>query len=114
MSSHLCTPELVQGIIAGGAAALRGADLEDRQRMETLIAQPKLPNWLVGITAGGTTPLSTAHSEQRDSEDDNRFIACVPVEQVSAEADIDIRLWWAGSTGWIYSPQSWNGKPSWR
>jgi len=44
-------------------------------------------------------PLSTAHSEQRDSERQPFFIACVPVEQVSAEADIDILL--VGRKYWL-------------
>jgi N-acetylmuramic acid 6-phosphate etherase len=77
-----CTaPELVQGIIAGGAGALvrSSEDLEDRaQDGAEAIAHRQITNLdvVVGITAGGTTP----------------FMACVSVEQVHFEADVNIRL----------------------
>jgi N-acetylmuramic acid 6-phosphate etherase len=94
-----CTPpELVQGIIAGGAGALvrSSEDLEDRaEDGATAIAlrQVTYLDVVVGITAGGTTPfvqgaLQAAH--QRGAK--TVFIACVPVEQVEFEADVDIRL----------------------
>ncbi|NMF83566.1 N-acetylmuramic acid 6-phosphate etherase [Nodosilinea sp. P-1105] len=94
-----CTPpELVQGIIAGGADALVKSSeaLEDRAEDGALaIAQHQIraQDVVVGITAGGTTPyvhgaLGAAH--QRGAT--TIFIACVPVEQVPRVADIDIRL----------------------
>lgn len=94
-----CTPpELVQGIIAGGAGALvrSSEDLEDRaEDGATSIALRQVTHLdvVVGITAGGTTPfvqgaLQAAH--QRGAK--TVFIACVPVEQVEFEADVDIRL----------------------
>lgn len=91
-------PELVQGIIAGGAAALlrSSEDLEDRSEDgEAAIAQRQITELdvVVGITAGGTTPFvhgALQASRQRGAT--TIFIACVPQEQVSAEADIDIRL----------------------
>lgn len=94
-----CTPpELVQGIIAGGAGALvrSSEDLEDRaEDGADAMAHHRVNNLdvVVGISAGGTTPyvqgaLKAAH--QRGAT--TIFIACVPAEQVMAEADIDIRL----------------------
>lgn len=91
-------PELVQGIIAGGAAALvrSSEDLEDRaEDGHAAIAHRHITDSdvVVGITAGGTTPFvhgALAAAQQRGAT--TIFIACVPTEQVSAEADIDIRL----------------------
>lgn len=94
-----CTqPDLVQGIIAGGASALvrSSEDLEDRFTDGILAIKQRNITGLdivVGITAGGTTPyvhgaLSEAH--QRGAK--TIFIACVPQEQVTASVDVDIRL----------------------
>jgi len=94
-----CTsPELVQGIIAGGAGALvrSSEDLEDRSEDgESAIAQRQITQLdvVVGITAGGTTPfVHGAINAARQRGAKTIFIACVPAEQVSIEADIDIRL----------------------
>ena len=94
-----CTsPELVQGIIAGGAAALvrSSEDLEDRaEDGDAAIARRHITQLdvVVGITAGGTTPfVHGALGAARIRGATTVFIACVPAEQVSAEADIDIRL----------------------
>lgn len=94
-----CTPpELVQGIIAGGAGALvrSSEDLEDRaQDGETAIAQREITQLdvVVGITAGGTTPFVRGAIDAAKSRGATTiFIACVPSEQVSIEADVDIRL----------------------
>jgi N-acetylmuramic acid 6-phosphate etherase len=94
-----CTPpELVQGIIAGGAGALvrSSEDLEDRAEdgMEA-IAHRHITELdvVVGITAGGTTPYvhgALQAAKQRGAT--TIFIACVPAEQVSAQVDVDIRL----------------------
>lgn len=94
-----CTPpELVQGIIAGGAGALvrSSEDLEDRaEDGEAAIAQRQVTQLdvVVGITAGGTTPfVHGALNAARQRGAITIFIACVPAAQVSFEADIDIRL----------------------
>lgn len=94
-----CTPpELVQGIIAGGAGALvrSSEDLEDRaEDGAEAIAHRQVTSLdvAVGITAGGTTPfVAGALQAARQRGAKTIFIACVPVEQVSAEADVDIRL----------------------
>src|SRR6476469_10095610 len=94
-----CTPpELVQGIIAGGAGALvrSSEDLEDRaEDGAEAIAHRQITNLdvVVGITAGGTTPfVAGALQAARQRGAKNVFMACVPVEQVNFEADVDIRL----------------------
>jgi N-acetylmuramic acid 6-phosphate etherase len=94
-----CTPpELVQGIIAGGAAALlRSSEaLEDQtEGGAAAIAdhQIKSLDVVVGITAGGTTPF--VHGALKAAQGRGAttvFIACVPAEQVPAQVDVDIRL----------------------
>ena len=94
-----CTaPELVQGIIAGGAGALvrSSEDLEDRSADgESAIAQRQITQLdvVVGITAGGTTPfVHGAINAARQRGAATIFIACVPADQVSIESDLDIRL----------------------
>jgi N-acetylmuramic acid 6-phosphate etherase len=94
-----CTPpDLVQGIIAGGAGALvrSSEDLEDRSEDgAAAIAQRQIHELdvVVGITAGGTTPFvlgAIAAARSRGAK--TIYIACVPAEQVSVEADLEIRL----------------------
>lgn len=94
-----CTaPEQVQGIIAGGAAALlRSSEaLEDRaEDGAEAIAHHHITSQdvVVGITAGGTTPyVHGALKAARQRGATTVFIACVPAEQVSAQVDVDIRL----------------------
>jgi len=94
-----CTPpELVQGIIAGGAAALvRSSEgLEDRHQdgYDALIERRVGPTDVVlGITAGGTTPyVHGALAAARDRRATTLFMACVPASQVPVAADVDIRL----------------------
>ncbi|HEY9818466.1 MAG TPA: N-acetylmuramic acid 6-phosphate etherase [Candidatus Obscuribacterales bacterium] len=94
-----CTPpELVQGIIAGGAAALvrSSEDLEDREEDGAgAIAHRQVTDLdvVVGITAGGTTPfVHGAIQAARQRGAHTIFIACVPQEQFAVEVDVDIRL----------------------
>lgn len=94
-----CTsPDLVQGIIAGGAGALlRSSEgLEDlAEDGENAIIQHEVNclDVVVGITAGGTTPyVHGALHGARQRGALTIFIACVPVQQVLVEADVDIRL----------------------
>lgn len=94
-----CTPsELVQGIIAGGPAALvRSSEgLEDiatdgaAAMADSAVSAADV---VVGITAGGTTPyVHGALAAARDRGAATVFIACVPADQVPAAVDIDIRL----------------------
>lgn len=94
-----CTPpEMVQGILAGGAGAL----LKSSEGLEDIAAdgaqamadhQISQHDVVVGITAGGTTPYvhgALAAAKARGAT--TVFIACVPLEQVPAAADIDIRV----------------------
>jgi N-acetylmuramic acid 6-phosphate etherase len=94
-----CTPpELVQGIIAGGAGALvrSSEDLEDlAEDGAEAIAHRQVRDLdvVVGITAGGTTPYvhgAIQAAKQRGAT--TIFIACVPSDQVPIDVDIDIRL----------------------
>lgn len=94
-----CTPpELVQGIIAGGASALVKSSEEKEDRREdgeAIIREYGIGRLdvVIGITAGGTTPyvhgaLSAAKGEGALTV----MMACVPEEQVPADVDINIRL----------------------
>jgi N-acetylmuramic acid 6-phosphate etherase len=94
-----CTPpDLVQGIIAGGASALvRSSEgLEDIFEDGAAAMAERHVHVLdvvVGITAGGTTPYvkGAIHTaKQRGAT--TILIACVPADQVPSEADVDIRL----------------------
>jgi N-acetylmuramic acid 6-phosphate etherase len=94
-----CTPpEMVQGILAGGAAALlRSSEaLEDDvdAGIEAIIDHKITKrDVVVGITAGGTTPYvhgALKGAQQRGAG--TIFIACVPAEQVPVNVDVDIRL----------------------
>ncbi len=94
-----CTPpELVQGILAGGAAALlRSSEgLEDiySDGAQAIADREVGPHdVVVGIAAGGTTPyVHGALAEGRKRGATTIFITCVPREQVALEVDIDIRL----------------------
>lgn len=94
-----CTPpEMVQGIIAGGAGALirSSEDLEDRaEDGEDAIVRRHITELdvVVGITAGGTTPfvLGALQAARRRGAT-TVLMACVPASQVNASVDIDIRL----------------------
>ncbi len=94
-----CTPpDLVQGIIAGGAGALvRSSEgLEDVfADGEAAIAERAISasDVVVGITAGGTTPyVWGALVAARQRQATTILIACVPASQVKIDVDIDIRL----------------------
>ena len=91
-------PELVQGILAGGAAALVKSSeaLEDRpEDGARAIAQKQITNLdvVIGITAGGTTPfVHGALQAAKNKGATTVAISCVSSEQVPIDADIDIRL----------------------
>ena len=94
-----CTsPEMVQGIIAGGADALLRSsegleDLADQGVSAIVERQIHAIDVVVGIAAGGTTPyVHGALAEGRKRGATTIFIACVPQEQVQIEVDVDIRL----------------------
>ena len=94
-----CTPpEMVQGILAGGAAALlRSSEaLEDEEHSGAkAILDHKVTtrDVVVGITAGGTTPyVHGAIGAAKQCGASTIFMACVPAAQVPVNADVDIRL----------------------
>ena len=91
-------PELVQGVLAGGASALlRSSEgLEDLPTagIDDLNGRGFGPaDCLVGIAAGGTTPYvlgALAHAQTIGAL--TIALACVPADQVVMPCDIDIRL----------------------
>ncbi|MEM8722583.1 MAG: N-acetylmuramic acid 6-phosphate etherase [Cyanobacteria bacterium P01_G01_bin.39] len=94
-----CTPpELVQGLLAGGSAALVKSSeaLEDRPGDGAKAISDRQVNELdvvIGITAGGTTPfVHGALQEAKSRQAKTVAISCVSAEQVPIDADIDIRL----------------------
>lgn len=94
-----CTPpELVQGILAGGTAALVKSSeaLEDRaEDGAQLIGDRQVSDLdvVIGITAGGTTPfVHGALTAAREIGATTVAISCVSASQVPIPADIDIRL----------------------
>ncbi|MDB9493493.1 N-acetylmuramic acid 6-phosphate etherase [Spirulina major CS-329] len=94
-----CTPpELVQGILAGGAGAMFKSSeaLEDRaEDGAAAIADHGITaqDVVVGITAGGTTPyVHGALGKARSQGAKTIFLACVPAEQVPCEVDVNLRL----------------------
>jgi N-acetylmuramic acid 6-phosphate etherase len=94
-----CTsPELVQGILAGGAGALvkSSEGLEDiasdgaKAMADNQIGKHDV---VVGIAAGGTTPyVHGAIDAANQLGAKTVFIACVPASQVGSNANIEIRL----------------------
>jgi len=90
-------PELIQGILAGGMAAMIKSSeaLEDRaEDGAAIIAQNNISNRDVvfGITAGGTTPyVHGALQSARQHGAKTIFFCCVPPEQLPVQYDIEIR-----------------------
>ncbi|MFM7674566.1 MAG: N-acetylmuramic acid 6-phosphate etherase [Synechococcus sp.] len=94
-----CTPpELVQGVLAGGAPALlRSSEgLEDLFEAGAADLQERGftgADCLVGIAAGGTTPYVLGGLRHARSLGALAIaMACVPAEQAAMPCDIDIRL----------------------
>ena len=94
-----CSPaELVQGVLAGGSAALlRSSEgLEDLSHAGVDDLEERgftAMDALVGIAAGGTTPyVHGALNHARQLGALSIAMACVPADQVPMPCDIDIRL----------------------
>lgn len=91
-------PEMVQGILAGGAPALLRSsegleDLEEQGRRDLLERGFGPGDALVGIAAGGTTPYvlgGLRHGQTIGAL--TIALACVPSEQAPMPCDIDLRL----------------------
>jgi len=96
--SFLSDPQMVQGIIAGGAKAMFrsqegaeddpkvGAQMMDERQVNSLDA-------VFGIATGGTTPfVHGALARARELGAKTIFLACIPQEQCSDQADVSIRV----------------------
>jgi N-acetylmuramic acid 6-phosphate etherase len=94
-----CTaPELVQGVLAGGAPALLRSsegleDLREAGRRDLQERGFGPADCLVGIAAGGTTPYVLGGLEHARGIGALAIaLACVPADQAPMPCDIDIRL----------------------
>ena len=94
-----CTPpELVQGVLAGGAPALLRSsegleDLREAGRHDLIERGFSPGDALVGIAAGGTTPYVLGGLEHASAIGALAIaMACVPSEQAPIPCAIDIRL----------------------
>ena len=91
-------PELVQGLLAGGAPALLRSsegleDLADAGRADLEARGFGPADALVGIAAGGTTPYVLGALEHARAIGALAIaMACVPARQAPMPCDIDIRL----------------------
>ncbi len=91
-------PELVQGVLAGGAPALLRSsegleDLAEAGRVDLEARGFGPADALVGIAAGGTTPYVLGGLAYARSLGALAIaLACVPAEQAPMPCDIDIRL----------------------
>ncbi|MBI1826865.1 MAG: N-acetylmuramic acid 6-phosphate etherase, partial [Planctomycetes bacterium] len=96
--TFLSDPKSVQSVIAGGYDALthsiEGAE-DHAEDGEAAMAERNIgPNDVVfGIATGGTTPfVHGAIGKARALGAKTVFLACVPKEQVTDEADVSIRI----------------------
>ena len=91
-------PQLVQGVLAGGAPALLRSsegleDLEDAGRADLEERGFCSDDCLVGIAAGGTTPYVRGGLRYAQTLGALAIaMACVPAEQAPLPCDLDIRL----------------------
>jgi N-acetylmuramic acid 6-phosphate etherase len=91
-------PELVQGVLAGGAPALLRSsegleDLREAGRDDLVQRGFAAADALVGIAAGGTTPYVLGGLEHAQTIGALAVaLACVPSEQAPMPCDLDIRL----------------------
>jgi N-acetylmuramic acid 6-phosphate etherase len=96
--TFLSNPEQVQGVIAGGDAALRRsvehAEDDPEAGAAEMDARRVGPNDVVfGIAAGGTTRfVHGALQRARERGAATVFLACVPEQEASDDADVSIRV----------------------
>lgn len=96
--TFLTDPDMVQGVIAGGVAALTRAienAEDDPDAGAAAVDQLRLSerDVLFGITTGGTTPYvhgAIGRAKQRGAA--TVFFACVPADQAPDDADVSIRV----------------------
>ncbi len=90
-------PDMIQGILAGGMAAMvRSSEaLEDRADDGAAAITERhitAQDVVFGITAGGTTPfVHGALQEAQKRQAKTIFFACVPFDQVPSRYDVEIR-----------------------
>ncbi len=91
-------PEMVQGLIAGGPAALVGPveGAEDSREAGRAALDERgvgRADVVLGISAGGTTAfVHAALARARELRAATIFLACVPRAEVPDEADVSIRV----------------------
>ncbi|MFO0837246.1 MAG: N-acetylmuramic acid 6-phosphate etherase [Phycisphaerae bacterium] len=96
--TFLTDPQLLQGVIAGGDAALRRAvehaeDDADAGAQAVVARGVAARDLALGISAGGTTPfVHGALRAARERGAKSIFLACVPREQAADDADVSIRV----------------------
>ncbi|MEK6674397.1 MAG: N-acetylmuramic acid 6-phosphate etherase [Planctomycetota bacterium] len=96
--TFLTDPNMVQGVIAGGPAALtrsiEGAEDRPEDGAAAMDEKQVRPNDVVfGIATGGTTPFvhgAIARAKQLGAK--TVFFACVSKNQVADDADVSIRV----------------------
>lgn len=96
--TFLTDPTMVQGIIAGGVEALtrsiEGAEDRAEDGATSMDQREVGPHDVVfGIATGGTTPFvhgAVQRARQRGAK--TVFLACVPADQVTDDADVSIRV----------------------
>ena len=96
--TFLTDPEMVQGVIAGGDAALKRSiehAEDDPSGGAAAIDQREIGenDVVFGIATGGTTPFvhgALARAKRRAAG--TVFLACVPQDEAADEADISIRV----------------------
>ncbi len=96
--TFLTDPQQVQGVIAGGHEALtrsiEGAE-DDLAAARAAMDEREVGalDVVFGIATGGTTPYVHAALERATERGAKTvFLACVPSEQITDEADVSIRL----------------------
>ncbi len=96
--TFLSPPEMVQGVIAGGDAALKRSaehaeDDPDAGAAQMRALGVRAADVVCGISAGGTTPfVHGALQGARAAGAATVFLACVPAAEVLDEADVSIRV----------------------
>ncbi len=96
--TFLSDPKTVQGVIAGGVEALTRSveEVEDHPEYGEAAMEEKAvgPNDVVfAVATGGTTPFvhgALHRAKQRGAK--TVFLACVPKDQASDDADVSIRV----------------------
>jgi N-acetylmuramic acid 6-phosphate etherase len=96
--TFMTSPEMVQGLIAGGPQAMlrsiEGAEDSAEQAVADIAARGVGPgDAVMGIATGGTTPfVHAALTEARRRGARTLFLACVSADSCPDQADVSIRV----------------------